>query len=194
MTSYKRLKQLGISSGKIKPVINKSVCNTSRKANSFAYIRDPSLSHKKVYISHDPRLISVTHGGDVLALDAIPNDSKTDINTLNENTALDNYGKNYSNVYSINAGDIRYHNNSKSNFFQPEIFSLSSVVNEFTYSDPMDAEKPQYQRKLAGNPNPLTKNYNTNCLTEMQDSQVFRENILSSYAQQQNQREAKTII
>ena len=158
---------------------------------TFQIVNCPSdNSCQKTYISNDPRLVSSYHNGQRLTLDRPPIDSSVKLNTINTNKNLTKYGQDYRNYNDINAGQITYYvDNSIKNPFNLPVFATSADVSRTVYKDPMDSIKPHYYRKSITNRNPLNTN-NSNyqgCLSSIQDSNEFREDIISKQMSRNNQ-------
>jgi hypothetical protein len=142
------------------------------------------------YISNDPRLISAYHNGQRLTLDRPPIDSSMKLDTINTNKKLTRYGQDYKNYEDIDAGQITYYvDNSIKNPFNLPVFATSANVLRTVYKDPMDSIKPHYYRTPMTNRDALNTN-NSNyqgCLSFIQDSNEFREDIISKQMSRNNQ-------
>lgn len=157
-----------------------------------------SVCNKITYLSTDPRLISASHNGDKLALDAIPRNGKVQFNCngpINPRIcngksidSIDGYKKVYNNYSDINGGDITYYYASDlANPFIPQLFTCNKkilskgakpLVTKEHYIDPMDSYKPHYCRE------PI---YSQNCLNWIKDSQFHREDLMSKQLWNRNQ-------
>ncbi|MGL5962212.1 MAG: hypothetical protein ACRCZ0_09720 [Cetobacterium sp.] len=154
-----------------------------------------SVCNKITYLSTDPRLISVSHNGDKLALDTIPRNGKVQFGAVapcicNEKnpTEIDGYKKVYNNYSDINRGDIIYYYASDlANPFIPQLFTCNKkilskgtkpLVTKDHYIDPMNSYKPHYCRE------PI---YSQNCLNWIKDSQFHREDLMSKQLWNRNQ-------
>lgn len=158
-----------------KPLINKH-------ANSCPKIQ---------YVSPDPRLISASHGGQRLTLDNPPIDGKIYLEELSTNKSLDNYGKYYSTYSDINAGNITYYinNSMKDPLFKP-IFSIPARLTGTLYKDPMGSFRIQYDREsLNYDPINSDNNYYNGGLSWLQDSQEYREDLISKQMNKRNEQQ-----
>lgn len=144
---------------------------------------------KEVFASTDPRLISVTHGGQVLTLDRPPIVSDIKLSNMYTDKSLINYGKGYRTYSDINAGQYMYYidKSIEDVFFNP-IFSKSAIMEGTMYKDPMGAMKPQYDRKplKCNNPFDSKRNYEGG-LSWIQDSEEHRQDLLSKQMRKFNQ-------
>jgi hypothetical protein len=154
------------------------------------YPRNEFVEVGSGYNSKDPRLIDVPRSFSMV-LDSIPIDSNNikfcDINTT---PYLDKYGQNYKTYSDINAGNILYYNDKsiEDAFFNPN-FVTSSNVESYLYKDSMGSIKPHYMRTpLKCNDYLTTENKNYEyCLSWMDDSTSFREDIMSLQMSKINQ-------
>lgn len=146
--------------------------------------------NKTQYTSSDPRLISVTHSGQVLNLDRPPINGEMELDKIANDKKLNNYGQNYSGYSDVNAGDIIYYINKEQQdpFFTPN-FTTSAYANGTLYQDPMGSMKPQYDRFPLKSSNPLTtkKDHYEGCLSWMEDSLEHREDLLARQMRKRNQ-------
>jgi hypothetical protein len=162
-------------------------------AKNFALISENKSrlpkSCENAYISSDPRLISASHNGQVLALDRPPIDSTVCLDDLN-NENLKEYGKNYNTYSDINAGQIEYYiDKSRSDPFFNPLFTIPSKSIGKVYKDPMGSMKPQYNRhSLVCNSMLDTTNDNySGGLSWIQDSTSHREDLLSLQMRKRNE-------
>jgi len=156
--------------------------------SKFALDFKPNSSFQ--YYSSDPRLISASHGGQSLTLDNPPIDGKIYLDELSTNKNLDNYGKYYSTYSDINAGNITYYidNSIKDPLFKP-IFSIPARLTSTLYEDPMGSIKPQYDRQPLNYYDPINsdKNDYKGNLPWLQDTQEYREDIISKQMNKHNE-------
>jgi hypothetical protein len=176
-------------SNKISKVINPQVYDHRKRSDKFFEVdcnRDicPSTS----YISTDPRLVSPLHSGQMLQLDTPPLDSSVDIESINKNTSLDNYGKKYKSYSDINAGQIQYYSSELTDYpyNEPNFVTKSNVISGL-FKDPMDNVKPYYDMNPIKDYNPLRNTQTNDKLSWLEDSQHHRENILASQMSKINQ-------
>lgn len=142
------------------------------------------------YASKDPRLVSVSHSGQVQTLDKPPIQSDIPLDKIAHDESLNRYGQRYNTYSDINAGQIMYYVDKSiaDPFFLP-VFATSAGVQGTLYRDPMGAFKPQYDRE------PLKCNDRLNtqktsydgCLSWIQDSQEYRENLVASQMRKMNE-------
>lgn len=146
--------------------------------------------NKEVYLSNDPRLISVAHGGAVLHLDRPPLDSNIQLSELNTEPALNNYGRGYMTYADINAGDIEYYidKSVRDPFYQP-VFNTPAHVTSVLFRDPMGVYKPHYERIPMSYKNPVTdpKNHFDGSLSFIDDSQAYRQDLMARQMAIRNQ-------
>ena len=130
------------------------------------------------YVSDDPRLLN-SATADIITLDRPPTETSVRLKNVYDEK-LRNYGKGYRDYSDIGSGQITYYidKSLEDAFFTP-LFEISSHVQGQVYKDPMGAMKPQYYRKPLVSSNPLKNNMrNFSCLTSINDSTSFRENIM----------------
>jgi hypothetical protein len=144
-----------------------------------------------VYTSSDPRLISSTHGGQVLGLDKPPiNGGQIKLADIYTDPTLQNYGKQYSSYMDVNAGDIVYYiDKSIQDAFYKPVYENNAYDTGVLYKDPMGAMKPQYERQpILGNNvlNTKRENYQYG-LSWLSDSIEQREDLISKQQLKNNQ-------
>jgi hypothetical protein len=162
---------------------NKDVITDKYPRNEFVEVGNG-------FNSNDPRLIDVPRSFSMV-LDSIPIDSNNlKLCQINTNPYLDNYGQNYKTYSDINAGNILYYNDKsiEDAFFGPN-FVTSSNVDSYLYKDSMGSIKPHFKRvPLKCNDYLTSENRNyENCLSWMDDSTSFREDIMSLQMSKMNQ-------
>ena len=139
------------------------------------------------YTSTDPRLISAKNSGQVLTFDRPPIGNNV---LMDEVPDLIGYGQNYNTYSDVNGGQIMYYNDRsiEDPYFNP-LFVSSASVDGFLYKDPMGAIKPQYSHRPLKNDNPIgpTRNNYQGCLSWIQDSTGFREDIMAHQMAKRNQ-------
>ena len=96
--------------------------------------------------AYDPRLIDVMRGGVYQTLDTAPYTGDTLLKNI-YNEDLRNYGRNYTNYPSINAGQIRYYVDKDivDPFFSP-VSTIRSDVKTEMYVTPMTSFWPTYTK------------------------------------------------
>jgi hypothetical protein len=155
-----------------------SKCIADKYSKDFQKINDD------VYYSPDPRLIDVPRGI-VTTLSTPPIDGNTRLRDIYK---IDkNYGKGYNTYSDVTGGQILYYNDKtiEDPYFYPN-FVDKAVVNSTIYQDPMGALKPHYDRyQIKGCSN--VKCYTDGCLSSVNDTQGFRENIMASQMAKMNQ-------
>ena len=164
--------------------------NPSAMQSKYATDFFPVQSRTKVqYRSNDPRLISASHGGDILTLDNPPIDSEISLDKIYTDKNLNNYGKSYNTYSDINAGQITYYidKSIQDSFFSP-LFSTPISSKGILYRDPMGAFKAQYERELFITNDPINtdKKYYKGGLSWIEDSQEHREDLLSKQMSKHN--------
>ena len=153
-------------------------CITNKYSTDFQKLDD------NTFYSPDPRLVDV------------PRSIQTNLDTppivgnvrLSEIYNIDkNYGKGYNTYSSVNAGQILYYNDKsiEDPFYYPN-FVDKAVINSYLYQDPMSSIKPHYKRDpIKGCSN--VKCYDGGCLSSIDDTQGFREDIMATQMSQINQ-------
>lgn len=142
-----------------------------------------------VYKSTDPRLIDAVLAQD-LALDTVPMDSSIKLSEVYTDPRLCDYGKNYRTYSDIGAGQIVYYvdKSIQDAYFEPN-FVDTAYVKSYVYQDPMSSLKPRYDRYPITCDNPVqnTKDKFKYCLSSMDDSTSFREDIMSKQMSKMNE-------
>lgn len=140
------------------------------------------------YASWDPRTWSATRN-QYLTFDRPPLDSTPKLKDI-YNDDLKGYGKNYQSYKDINAGQIIYYTDkSREDAYYRPLFNETVKVGTIIYKDPMGAIKPEYPRSTQYT-NPITDdncNYGEYNLSYIKDTNMHREDILSSQMTKINQ-------
>ena len=145
------------------------------------------------YISIDPRLYSSTRA-DYLPLDRPPTDGKVHLKDV-YNKAYGNYGAEdnggFEQYTHIKDGDITYYidKSIEDPFYHP-VYSEPATATSILYQDPMSAMKPEYNRKAlvnTENPTTTTPISYPYCLSSIQDTQSFREDLIALQQRKHNQ-------
>ena len=148
-----------------------------------------SKNNNEYYYSPDPRLIHVPYS-ERLILDFPPLTNNINSKNIETEETLDNYGQKYKDYSDINAGYITYYVNKKyTDAFYSPTFGSSANVYGTLYKDPMDSLKPQYNRESLKQNNVLNtqrKSYD-GCLSWINDSNNFREDLISKQMRKRNQ-------
>lgn len=165
---------------------------TSKYATDFNLVKCPNNNQcpKEQYASHDPRLVSAAHLGQILTLDTPPLDPRTKLNTLLDDDSLDKYGQNYQTYSDIKGGNIMYYidHTIEDPLFTPN-FTIPAQVDGTMYKDPMGAFKPQYNRypiKCQNVLNPNTSHFNGS-LSSLEDSLEHREDLMARQMRKHNE-------
>ena len=162
----------------------------SQYARDFQRIENSTNWPKVQFVSKDPRLISASHSGQVLTLDRPPIETQPDLDTISTDKTLNKYGQDYRTYSDVNAGQISYYidKSIEDPFFLP-VFATSAKSFGTLYQDPMGAMKPIYDRKPLTCTNHLntTRNNYSGGLSWIEDSQEFREDIISKQMARRNQ-------
>jgi hypothetical protein len=145
------------------------------------------------YLSNDPRLLSTTRS-DYLTLDRPPMNGKVKLKDIYDKK-YDAYGTGFTPYNKIKDGDISYYvDKSVQGAFYEPVFSEPSTETLVMYQDPMGSLKPEANRKQINNFNPTVttvKEY-PYCLSFIQDTQSFREDIMG-YQQRKNNQSKWTV-
>lgn len=139
--------------------------------------------------SYDPRQFD-TKRAQWQILDRTPADGA--VTTLSTyDSRFDGYTTGYREYKDIVDGDITYYTDKsiQDPFFHP-VFAEEAKVSTVLYQDPMGAIKPEYNRKAILNTcNPTTEvreNY-PYCLSYIQDTQSYREDLMALQTRKHNQ-------
>ena len=167
---------------------------TDKLAQGFDAVKCPSGCPvapgcpQPIYLSRDPRQFDSMRA-DYIPLDTIPIDG--DVRLKNIYSLSDDYGKGSMPYEKIGDGQIMYYiDKSIEDAFYKPVFSEQAEESAVLFQDPMGAMKPEYNRNaLINTANPTittTKKY-PYCLSYIQDSQSFREDIMSLQQRKYNQ-------
>jgi hypothetical protein len=178
---------------KIDPTFQAIACKSSNiNAASDTPKCCPQSCPQPTWISLDPRQRDQLRG-DYLVLDAPPMNGKVKLSDI-YSSKYTNYG-NISNsgveAYNqIKDGDITYYiDKSISPAFYYPVFAEEAKEQSILFQDPMGAMKPEYNRKaILNTENPTTeiRDYPYG-LSFIQDTQSFREDIMSLQQRKNNQ-------
>lgn len=141
-----------------------------------------------VVLSRDPRQFEAMRAM-YMPLDTAPINGKVKLKDIYQKQ-YENYGLGYKPYNKINDGQIIYYNDRsiEDAFFKP-VFSEKAEETAVMYRDPMGSMKPEYTRKAIENTvNPVEReNKYSDCLSFIQDSQSYREDIMGYQMRKRNQ-------
>lgn len=140
----------------------------------------PNLDSRRCEAARsDPRLISSSHSGQMMFLDAIAKDGQVPMSRVYDNR-YGAYRNFYASVADIDGGDFYYYYDTELGVpFIRQLFEPSRTIQFEPYVDPNETYKPHYYR------NPL--NVCGRGLTALRDSQFFRGDIMNGQIQKRNQ-------
>ena len=165
--------------------LNKSVYS-NKKAPNFRKLPCKNPCGQDAYMAYDPRLYSPLHNM-YLPLDSVP--ITGDVN-LSQIYSIDpSYGVGSQPYSEIDDGQILYYTDKSISqpFFSP-VFGQQANTISALYRDPMGSIKPEYTRVLNSiNPTVETPAGYEECLSFVQDTQSFREDLMSYQMRKQNQ-------
>ena len=100
------------------------------------------------------------------------------------NPALNNYGRNYTDYSSVNAGQIQYYVDKQFTepFYTP-VYGTKAKSTGTMYKDPMDSIKPHFDREYPE----FGKYSDGTCLSFIDDTTKFRDDIISRQQRAHNQ-------
>lgn len=139
----------------------------------------------------DSRLFDVRHNH-YMQVDTPP--IQVIYNLINDNVsgnpALSNYGKNYTDYASVNAGQIQYYVDKElaEPFYSP-VYGIKSGAIGTTYKDPMDSSKPVFTKEYP----PECKYPTGTCLSFINDTTKFRDDIISRQQRVHNQQKYELV-
>ena len=141
------------------------------------------------FMSTDPRLIDAPLA-QTLTLDTVPMDSSMKLCSIYTDPRLCNYGKGYKTYSDITAGQILYYVDESISdaYFSPNFVSTASI-DSYVYQDPMSSLKPRYDRYPLTCDNKVLniKDKFKYCLSSMEDTTNFREDIMSKQMSKRNE-------
>jgi len=162
---------------KMSPDFQRTKCAPSKGCNN------PS------YLSMDPRLFSSTRA-DYLPLDRPPINGNVQLKDVYSDS-FENYGIGYKQYKDINDGQIVYYTDKSiaPAFYKP-VYSEPADEIISLYQDPMGAMKTVADRRpIINTNNPMVSKakFYPYCLSDIQDSQSFREDIMALQQRKNNQ-------
>jgi len=134
----------------------------------------PTPEGKYTSVRADSRLIDERHNYNMQLNEKPSQVIYDDLNdNISGNPALKNYGKNYTDYASINAGQIRYYidKDLAEPFFNP-VYAMKSKSVGIAYKDPMDNQVPIYNKEYSTETIP-------DGLSFINDTTKFRDDIIS---------------
>lgn len=142
-----------------------------------------------VFLSRDPRQFDSPRA-DYIPLDTVPIDGNVKLKDIYDKK-FENYGVGFTPYEEIKDGQILYYiDSSIENAFYKPVYSEPAEETMNLFKDPMGAMKPEYNRTaLVNNINP-TVAFPTSypyCLSYLQDTQSFREDIMALQQRKNNQ-------
>lgn len=167
---------------------------TQKYASDFQKVECPdnrSIScPTSQFASMDPRLVSSAHTGQVQTLNLPPITGEVKLANLLHDPILDNYGQGYKGYSDVNAGQYMYYidKSLEDPYFTPN-FVTSATATGVLYKDPMGAMKPRYNRKPLTDDDPMGPERSSyeGCLSWMQDSLSYRQDLMSLQMRRRNQ-------
>lgn len=98
---------------------------------------------------------------------------------------LHNYGRNYTDYSTVNAGQIQYYvdKDIAGPFFAP-VYGMPSKTTAYAWDDPMGTTKVQFEKKFDGN-----RVKHTNMLSSIEDTTKHRDDIIARQQRTHNERE-----
>ena len=151
---------------------------------------------KTLYMASDPTLMDVPRG-EVMPLDAPPQDTLIRLDQIYTDPNLQNYGATYQSYCSINAGQIQYYvDNDLASPFPAPNFVTTAKTAGLLYKDPMGGIKPEYERETIyckeDGCNKKDCNQYKFGLSWLDDSTFHREDIMSRQMSKNNQQRWET--
>jgi hypothetical protein len=143
----------------------------------------------KTVVSRDPRQFNAMTA-QLMSLDTAPINGSVKLKNI-YSKKYDDYGIGYKPYTKINDGQIVYYvdRSIEDAFFKP-VFSDNSIQQTVMFADPMGAKKPEYTRiPKINTQNPVIEQMSPypDCLSFIQDTQSFREDIMGYQMRKQNQ-------
>lgn len=145
--------------------------------NGLTEVRDYKLDREGNIQSYNPRLREPVR--DIhTKLDRPSTTGSIPLNRIYDAPILDNYTP-----FNVNNGQITYFidNSIKDAYYKP-IYDIPSETRSYAYTDPMTSEKPHYS--LVHRNEDI---FNYSCLSSLNDSSFFRENLIASQQAKYNQ-------
>jgi hypothetical protein len=145
--------------------------------------------NKVVYLSRDPRQFNSPRA-DYMPLDSIPIDGNVRLKDVYDDR-YDDYGIGFQSYDKIKDGQIVYYiDKSIEDAFYKPVYSEPAEEVSVLYRDPMGSMKPEYNRNAlvnTANPTVTTAKKYPYCLSYLQDTQSFREDIIALQQRKNNQ-------
>ena len=145
--------------------------------NGLMEVPDYKMTTSGTYKSLNPKTRHAV-SGQILEFDRPSTTGSIPLCNIYNSPELDNYTP-----YNVNNGQISYYidDSIKDAFYSP-IYQIPSNTKKINYVDPMSSNKPHYAL--------IHKNrdvYNYSCLSSINDSSFFRENLIASQQAKYNQ-------
>ena len=162
---------------------------TNKLAKGFDAMKCSDKDPNTFYLSRDPRQYDAMRA-EYIPLDSIPISGAVKLKNI-YSAKYEDYGNIRTSYDGIRDGQIVYYNDKsiQDAFYKP-VYSEPAEEISGLYKDPMGSMKPEYNRKaLVNTENPTTttaKSY-PYCLSYIQDSQSFREDIIALQQRKNNQ-------
>jgi hypothetical protein len=110
-------------------------------------------------------------------------------NLINDNISgnpeLKNYGKNYTGYNNVSGGQIQYYIDKEEEVFRSPIYGVKTNAVGYTFKDPMDSVKPQFEKQVA--------NFSFTGLSWLDDSGSFRDDIISKQQRKHNEQRYENV-
>lgn len=164
-------------------------CYTSKLAEGFNRVKCNTNCPSDTYISADPRQYSSTLA-EYLPIDRPPMNGDVRLKDI-YSSRWDNYGSGFMQYENIRDGQITYYvdNSIKDAFYTP-VYGEMAKETAVLYKDPMGSMKPEYNRTPiinTENPATTTPEAYPYCLSYIQDTQSFREDLIALQQRRHNQ-------
>jgi len=143
------------------------------------------------WITWDPRLSSTTRGGDYLPLDTVPTTGRVRLKNMYNDGYTYDHATNFENYENIGDGNITYYIDKEIQdpFYKP-VFSEPAKESSVLFVDPMGSVKLECNREAlinTENPTVTKAKFYPYCLSSMQDSASFREDLMALQMRKINQ-------
>jgi hypothetical protein len=155
----------------------------------FYKVKGQAGCNKDVYMSYDPRGYSASHVQRTY-VDEPPINGKVALKNIYAKN-FENYGQGMSDYSDIKDGQITYYydESTKDAFYKP-VYSEEAIETTVLYQDPMSSMKPEHNRTAIMNIENPTTSMPTGypyCLSYIQDTQSFREDLIALQQRKNNQ-------
>ena len=173
--------------------LHKDMCpynNECKNTNVYTFLNERGVKPSPYFQKIDGEYVSEKQDGRVIdaprsivdRFDIKPIQVVYDLinDNVSGNPALKNYGKNYTSYSNVTGGQIQYYIDKElAEPFNTPVYATKTQAVGFTYKDPMDSIKPQFEKAYPAE--------SFSCLSSIDDTSSFRDDITARQQRTHNQ-------